>query len=293
MEMKKKKPKKKGGAGKGGVKRPFLLGYIVLAFLIGFVIALLLFRYTGKPTVELTREEPAAVTPEVPALSMDLPGPRVAIVIDDMGHDLKRLRSLLDIDAQITVAVLPHLRFSREVATEAYSRGWEVLLHMPMEPHNLKGNNPGEGALLTVMDEAEVRLKMRESLDGVPYVSGVNNHMGSKFTEDPVLLRAVLGMVKERGLFFLDSRTSPDSVAGKLAREMGVPGVTRNVFLDNTRDEQYIRERLDELVRIARDRGVAVAIGHPYPETIAALKSALYSESFDGVEVVRVSELTE
>ena len=277
MEIKKKKPKTTGSARKGGPKRPFVWGYILLAFLTGFVIALLLFRFTGKPTVESTREVPPQVAPEVPALSMDLPGPRVAIVIDDMGHDLKRFRSLLDIDAQITVAVLPHLRFSREVATEAYSKGWEVLLHMPMEPHNLKANNPGEGALLTAMDEAELRLKMNQSLDGVPYISGVNNHMGSKFTEDPVLLKTVLGIVKERGLFFLDSRTSPDSVAGKLAREMGVPGITRNVFLDNTRDEQYIKDRLDELVEIARERGTAVAIGHPYPETIAALKSALYS----------------
>lgn len=265
----------------------------MLAFLVGFVLALLLFRYMGEPTVELTEEGPPVAEPEAPAVSLDLIGPRVAIVIDDMGHDMRRLRSLLDIDAQITVAVLPHLRFSREVAKEAYSNGWEVLLHLPMEPRNLKENNPGKGVLLTAMDEGELRLLMEESLEDVPYISGVNNHMGSKFTEDPEPMRIVLGVVKEHELFFLDSRTSPDSVAGTLAKEMGVMGVARNVFLDNIRDDQYIKDRLNELVRIARKRGTAVAIGHPYPETIAALKSMLDSMSFDGVEVVRVSELAE
>ena len=289
MEIKKKKKRKK----KGASKRPFTWGYIVLAFLVGFVLALLFFRYTAHPPVELTGEEPSVAAPEAPDISLGIPVPKVAIVIDDMGYDMRRLRSLLDIDAQITVAVLPHLRFSREVAMEAYSRGWEVLLHMPMEPHNMEVNDPGEGALLTAMDDAELRLKMNEGLDDVPYIIGVNNHMGSKFTEDSARIITVLGVVKERGLFFLDSRTSPGSVAGTLAKEMGVGWVSRNVFLDNTRDEQYIRDRLDELVRIARKRGGAVAIGHPYPETIAALKSALGSMSFDGVEVVRLSELVE
>ncbi len=288
MAIKKKKQGKKGGG-----KRPFVLGYIVLAFLVGFVLALLIFRYMGEPTVTRTEEAPPVAEPEAPTVSFVLPGPRVAIVIDDMGHDMRRFRSLLDIDAQITVAVLPHLRFSREVAKEAYLNGWEVLLHLPMEPRNLEGNNPGKGVLLTAMDEGELRLKMEESLEDVPYISGVNNHMGSKFTEDPALMRTVLGVIKEHELFFLDSRTSSDSVAGTIAKEMGVMSVVRNVFLDNTRDEQYIKDRLDELVRIARKRGTAVAIGHPYPETIAALKNSLDAMKLDGVEVVRVSELAE
>jgi polysaccharide deacetylase 2 family uncharacterized protein YibQ len=269
------------------------LGYIAVAFLAGLVLALLLLRYGGPGRGIVREEEAPELRPAKSTIGVEVRRPRVAIVIDDMGYDMRRFRSLLEVDAQITVAVLPHLRFSREVALEAYSNGWEVLLHLPMEPRDMASNDPGKGALLTAMGEGEVRLRMEEDLKGVPHASGVNNHMGSRFTEDPVLMRTVLDVVRDHKMFFLDSRTTSGSVAGTLAREMGVKGVERAVFLDNTRDEEYIKARLKELVSIARKRGKAVAIGHPYPETIAALKSMVGAMQQDGIEVVRVSDLVE
>jgi hypothetical protein len=278
--------------GRPGNKRPLVWGYIAVACLAGLVVVLLILRYSGPGRGLVSEEEAPQLMPAEPAIGVEERRPMVAIVIDDMGYDMRRLRSLLEVDAQITVAVLPHLRFSREVAVEAYSNGWEVLLHLPMEPRN-SANNPGKGALLTAMDEGEVRLQMEEDLKGVPHVSGVNNHMGSRFTEDAALMRTVLDVVRDRDMFFLDSRTTSGSVAGRLAREMGVKGVERSVFLDNTRDPEYIKARLAELVRIARKRGKAVAIGHPYPETIEALKSTVGAMQQDGIEVVRVSDLVE
>jgi polysaccharide deacetylase 2 family uncharacterized protein YibQ len=279
--------------GRPGNNRPFTWGYIAVAFLAGLVFALLLWRYSGPGRGIVREEEAPELRPAKPTIGVEVRRPRVAIVIDDMGYDMRRFRSLLEVDAQITVAVLPHLRFSREVALEAYSNGWEVLLHLPMEPRDMASNDPGKGALLTAMGEGEVRLRMEEDLKGVPHASGVNNHMGSRFTEDPVLMRTVLDVVRDHKMFFLDSRTTSGSVAGTLAREMGVKGVERTVFLDNTRDEEYIKARLKELVSIARERGKAVAIGHPYPETIDALKSMVGAMQQDGIEVVRVSDLVE
>ncbi len=280
--------------GRFGNNIPLMWGYIAVAFLVGFVFALLLWRYVGDRRVVVREEEAPLSVPAEPAIDVvEERRPRVAIVIDDMGHDMRRFRSLLEVDAQITVAVLPHLRFSREVALEAYSNGWEVLLHLPMEPRDMAGNDPGEGALLTTMGEEEVRLQIEEDLKGVPHVSGVNNHMGSRFTEDPVLMRTVLDVIRGHEMFFLDSLTTSGSVAGSLAREMGVRGVQRSIFLDNTRDEEYIKARLKELVSIARKSGKAVAIGHPYPETIAALKSTLGAMQEEGIDVVRVSDLVE
>lgn len=221
--------------------------------------------------------------------------PRVAIVIDDMGQDMRVLDELFEVDAPITVAVLPHLRYSRRVAEEAHDKkGWEVLLHLPMEPKGLSegnGKNPGKGAVLTGMSKREVKRVVRDDLQEVPYASGVNNHMGSKFTEDEALMRAVLEVVKENGIFFLDSRTTASSVARRLALNTGVRFAGRNVFLDNSRDPDYIRGQIDKLVSIARKRGHAIAIGHPYPETIEILKETIPQLRKDGIGVVKLSEV--
>lgn len=221
--------------------------------------------------------------------------PRVAIVIDDMGRDLKALVELLEIDAPITFAVLPRLSHSKDVAEAAHSKGHEVLLHLPMEPKpSADGQkDPGHGALLTSMNAVDVRSMVEDDFKDVPHASGINNHMGSKFTEDETLMRAVMEVVREKNLFFLDSLTTPASVGSRLAKEMGVKGARRNIFLDNTRDGAYIKAQLNGLAEAARKRGKAVAIGHPYPETIAALKDALPGLKESGIEVVRLSEIIE
>jgi len=284
----------------------YLWTLVLLSFVAGFLSALVLVKFWGLEVVltpeekPLARHVPEATRPperpperKIPEKVETKEYSRVAIVIDDMGQDLGRLDGLLQVDAPITISVLPHLKFSRQVADRAHKSGREVLLHLPMEPKDPGVNNPGKGALLTAMNEADVRVVLEGDLEEVPYAIGVNNHMGSRGTEDEVLMRAVLDVVRKKELFFLDSRTTSRSVGSRLAKEMGVKNADRQVFLDNKRDRMYIKGQLDQLVRIARKRGSAIAIGHPYPETIEVLKQNVPALEEQGIRVVKLSELVE
>lgn len=241
------------------------------------------------PPVTAVPPAPEVVTPVKPLV----PKPRVAIVIDDMGQDINKLRELLELNAPISIAVMPGMRYSKETANEAHSKGLEVIVHLPMEPKDANGNDPGTDALLTSMSGEEVRKRTEEGLKSVPFASGLNNHMGSKFTEDEAGMKAVIGVLKKKGMIFLDSRTSSDSVGGRLARETGVKNADRNVFLDNNKDVKYIKGQIEELVSIAKKRGKAIAIGHPYPETIEALRQSVPELEKNGIEVVKLSDLVE
>ncbi len=279
----------KNGNRQGG-GRILVVALLVFSFAAGALLVVLLKGYTGLERrtgeVTVTKEEP-------PSIPVPEPVARVAIVIDDMGTDLGKLESLIDLDVPVTVSVLPHLRHSRDVAEMAHASGLEVMLHLPMEPINPTVNNPGDGALFTGMPTDEIRSLLLADIESIPYLSGVNNHMGSRFTEDERGMRVVFEVLSQRGFFFLDSRTSPRSIALKLAHEFGVRSASRNVFLDNKREKEYIRGQFEELLRVARKRGRAIAIGHPYPETISVLKEALGSLEDEGIEVVSVSELME
>ncbi len=266
---------------------------MAVSFVVGFILAFVLFKYAGLSRfIPAVGERPLArYVPEKPIVPVKKPLPRVAIVIDDMGRDLRKIDAIVEIDAPVTVSVLPRLRHSREVAREAYSKGRDVLLHIPMEPKDAVRNNPGKGALLTSMDEKTIRRLLEEDLGEVPNAVGVNNHMGSKFTENRALMRDVLAIIKEKNLFFLDSRTTAGTVGIVMAREMGVRNAARNVFLDNTRERAYIKGQLRRVVSIAKKNGMAIAIGHPYNETLEVLKEELPRLRAEGVEVVRLSEL--
>ena len=279
-------------------------------FIIGVAVVFLIIKFTGndkaerpdivKPPVATTlpgERGPETVIPDTAdgrtAVHPVVTPPRVSIVIDDMGADLEKLRALMRLDSPITIAVMPHLKYSAQVATEAHARGWDVIMHLPMEPQDMGENDPGVGALLVVMTPEEVRTQMVNDFKTVPYALGVNNHMGSKFTEDAELMKVVMQEVKKKKMFFLDSRTSPDSVVEKLARSMKVDSAVRNVFLDNTREKGYIKGQIRELVSIAKKRGKAIGIGHPYPETIEALAETVDELGRQGVTVVRLSDLVE
>jgi len=249
------------------------------------------------------KKETSTGTPGLPALAKiekpQLPIPpkphlhkaKVAIVIDDLGLDIERLRDILDIDAPIAVAVLPFLPYSREIAEEASLSGREVLLHLPMEPKDSANNDPGEGAVFTYMSEAEVAGQVRKDIAAIPHIVGINNHMGSKFTENEKLMKIVLETAKERNLFFLDSKTTNKSAAHRLAKEMGLKTASRHVFLDNNKDDvEYIKGQILELIEIAKKRGAAVGIGHPHQTTITAIKEMLPMLNED-VEVVPLSPL--
>lgn len=215
---------------------------------------------------------------------------RAAIVIDDMGNNLLAMRDILALPFPVTVAVIPFRPYSREVAESAYQREHEVLLHLPMEAQN--GEDNGEAEVLRVSDPPEQLTQIVDrSLAAVPHVVGVNNHMGSRFTENADRMRVVLERLRQRNLFYLDSVTTPRSSARAAAEALGVPYVARKVFLDDDVDDAAIRRQLDELIATAKRDGQAVAIGHPHPETLSALGGFADLARQQGVEIVTVGAL--
>jgi len=218
---------------------------------------------------------------------------RMAIVMDDMGHDLLSMHDIIQIDAPITVSVLPHLPYSVTVAQRAYRAGREVILHLPMEPRGYPGTRPGNGVLLLRMDKSEIIAQLEENIMDVPYISGVNNHMGSQFMTDEEKVEIVLSHLKERGLFFLDSLTTKDSKGTAVARRIGLPHARRDIFLDNNCD---FKDTLGILHRIADKRdtwNTLVIIGHPHESTIRAISEALPVFRERQIYIVPLSQLVE
>lgn len=215
--------------------------------------------------------------------------PLVAIIIDDMGYQKKTGEGLLSLDLNLTFAFLPFGPYTEKQAYRANRLGREVLLHFPMEAADAKWK-PGPGTVSIDMGREEIHRIFSQNMTDVPYAVGINNHMGSRFTQNSEAMQDFMVAVQKAGLFFVDSRTSQYSVGFFTAREMGVKTAKRNVFLDNERDRGKITVQLRKLLKVAERKGQAIAIGHPYPETLAALKG-LRGEIRRKVKVVGVSEL--
>ncbi len=220
-----------------------------------------------------------------------LPGfGKLVIIIDDLGENLEFARELHKLDFPVIFSILPHIYHTKEVVDFAQKNNIEIMLHLPMEPISYsEGVNPGEGALFVDMEDREIRSRFAESLAQVPGAIGVNNHMGSRFTQDYRGMSVVLDELKKDGLFFLDSLTTSKSVVEELALEKEVDFLKRHVFLDNVQDKDAILFQLSKAENHAIKHGMAVAIGHPYPETLKALRewSDLRNQN---VEVVDISE---
>ena len=216
--------------------------------------------------------------------------PRIAIIIDDLGYDSELAFSFIDLDLPLTLSFLPFAPFTEQIAREASKSGHELMLHLPMEPKNYPSVNPGPGALLLSMDEDEIRKVLDKNLAEIPGVSGVNNHMGSAFTEDRDKIQIVLKELKKRNLFYIDSRTTNNSAGFKLASELGVPVAGRSVFLDNDISHESIKIQMERLLSLARHSGAAIGIAHPYKETLEILKDFSERMKADFI-VVPVSEL--
>ncbi len=213
---------------------------------------------------------------------------RCAIIVDDMGLSLKWAKDFCTIDADLTFSVLPDRPYSEKAARYLHDRGKEVLLHLPMQGN---GKDPGKGAIYQHMSRSDIRSIVRHNLKSVPHVKGVNNHMGSRITADKDIMRLVLEDIRDRGLFYVDSLTTSKSVCRALAPEIGIPMIARDVFLDNERTDSYIVSQINKLVKISRYYSDAVAICHPYPETLAVLAREIPRIRDQGVEIVRVSKL--
>jgi len=214
----------------------------------------------------------------------------VSIIIDDLGNSLRYGKRTIQLPGAIACAILPHTRYSEHLAelTRAYSK--EVILHLPMV--STGGDEPGPGNLDSHMLALEVAMTLAYDLQTVPHAVGVSNHMGSLLTQQREPMRLLMRAIADRGdLFFVDSRTTADSAAGNIAQELGLPHLVRNIFLDNVREVEAINRQFDKLVAIARDHGSALAIGHPYPETLEVLERRLPALASSGVELVSLSKL--
>lgn len=217
-------------------------------------------------------------------------GARLAIILDDMGNDRTNDEAVLALPYHLTVSVLPHLPLSTEIADEAARHGDEVMLHLPMQPDS-ETTRTETIELRSGMPGGEVGSVLTGMLETVPHVSGVNNHEGSKATADSQLMDALMPALHARHLFFIDSRTTASTVAYDTARRYGVPAASRNVFLDDSLNHAAIEEQIDLAVRDADHDGEAIAIGHPHPETIAALRDALPQLKRRGIQLVFASDL--
>lgn len=242
----------------------------------------------GRPTHELRLAPPDTAPPSLPPY---LPGQGVlAIVIDDLGESRAFARSLTKLPFPVTFAIWPRASYAASVARTATEAGLDVIIHQPMEPDGYPRVNPGPGAVLTDMSEDEIRGAIRDSIARLPAAVGMNNHMGSAFTADAKAMRAVMAELAQKGLFFLDSRTSNASTARATAAEFNVVFLGRHIFLDNVPDEEAVLLQLRKAERIALNRGAAVAIGHPHSGTLAAL-IRFAEEHAPGLTMVPVSRL--
>lgn len=214
---------------------------------------------------------------------------QLAIIIDDIGYNGPQGRRAADLDGAFTLAVLPFTPHTKELAQRAYRQGKEIMLHAPMS--NTRDIPLGEGALISDMSYGDFITTLRADLANIPHLSGVNNHMGSQLTQEPEPMGWLMGELVEQQLYFVDSRTSAQSQAWTVAQAYGVPSTKRDVFLDNQRNVKAIHRQLLKAISLAKRHGSAIAIGHPYPETLDVLENTtrLFAES--GVELVPVSHL--
>ncbi len=228
------------------------------------------------PTAEKKAAEPLPAAPlarQKEKVRPSPPRPRVAIVIDDMGYSREVGEKMLDLDLDLSFAFLPAGPYTSRLARKARQRGRDILLHLPLEALDPKWNNKTPGILLLSMTDKALERGFAENLAAVPLAIGINNHMGSRFTENRSAMARLLGLIRAKNLFFLDSRTSPKSVGYQLAGEMGLATARNNLFLDNEKQQDKIVGKLARLLRIAEQNGQAVGICHPRPETYKALRS--------------------
>ncbi len=327
--MAKKKQKRKVRAGWGENWSYLLLVLLIIIALLGGYSAVTTYQETKKRDMERAKSKKplsmerhrmpvkvikvaplqesytAAIIPFVPRAKQKRNAPthatanvsnvsnaaNIAIVIDDMGTTLQELDTLTDLRVPLTFSIIPQLPHATEVAENAYNRGYEVMAHLPMEPKGYPQRRLEQNGLLMSLTDEEIDRRVRACLRLVPHASGANNHMGSRFTEDSSKMLPVMLVLKERRLYFLDSKTTPLSVGYSLAHEVGLRSASRNVFLDNVQEVGAIRLQLLQAAQIARKRGYAIAICHPHKTTMDALSQVLPVLQSEGITFVKMSQV--
>jgi uncharacterized protein len=244
-------------------------------------------RYAGVPAVEIEIVTRAAAGPDVAAKD----SARLAIIIDDLGSDRAVAEAVFALGYPLTISILPNHEHSADIAQEAHRRGFQVMLHLPMQ--SVANETPEARELHPGMPAPEVAAMVDQFLQNVPDAAGVNNHQGSQATADAALMDELMPVLHDRHLFYVDSRTTAATVAYDTAQDFGVRSAFRNVpFLDDVAQVAAVRKQLELSVRGAREKGEAVAIGHPHPATLQALREVLPQAQSQGVRLVPASELT-
>jgi polysaccharide deacetylase 2 family uncharacterized protein YibQ len=251
---------------------------------------LLFFLKSGVRTHTIHIHAGAKASPRI----SDTPGapaaPRLAIILDDLGSDRVAAEAIFALPYPLTVSVLPHHDHSPEIAGEAHRRGYQVMLHLPMQ--SIANETPEAQELRPGMPASQVSALVEQFLQNVPGATGVNNHQGSQATSDPELMDELMPVLRDRHLFYVDSRTTAATVAFDTAQSFGVRSAFRNVpFLDDVAEVAAVHKQLELAVRGAREKGEAIAIGHPHPATIQALREFLPRAQANGVRLVFASDL--
>lgn len=243
----------------------------------------------NKPPVHDSPDAPLQVQPEIPPPENG-GGARIVIIIDDMGMDRQRSHAVIALDAPLTLAFLPYAPALPDITAEASKAGHELMIHMPMEPLS-KTIDPGPLAMRSDMSPPEIHDILKQALSSFDGYVGINNHMGSKLTQNAAVMRAVMADLAAQDLLFVDSKTIHNSIAANIASEHGVRFAERDVFLDHEDSYEFVRASLARLEAIARMRGFAVAIGHPKDATIKALREWIPEVRKRGYKIVPVSEV--
>ncbi len=285
----KRKPNKKKSPKTNLMRAVAGLGVLIILVIIAGVLTrhLLLRKHPVEPVVKprATKIPRFEVYPEkevpphkpipkaVPAIPKKLP--KIAIIIDDIGYDKEIVEKFLGLDAVFTFSILPYSPFQKSIAKSVHSKGFEVMLHLPMEPNEYPMVNPGPGALLTSMSPDKLINQLDKDLDSVPFIQGVNNHMGSKMTTVSTQLYQIFSVLKKRRLFFIDSRTTTETLCKPSAQLLQVPFAQKDVFIDHIQERDFIRKQIYRLIHIANTHGEAIGIAHPHDVTYDILRDVL------------------
>ena len=292
--MTKRKQTKKSGQGlkksgdfKSNISKVFA-GFFILLIIVagaGFFADYYIFKKLPEKKETVSKQPVFEVYPKgeelpgkIPVKGKKQPAgslPKVAIIIDDLGYDHDLAMNYLELDAAFTFSVLPFSPYQKSISTAAYNKGIETMLHLPMEPEEYPEISPGPGALLTSMSPDQLISQLNKNLDEIPFVKGVNNHMGSKMTSIDTQMYQIFSVLKKKGLYFIDSRTTAKTLCKPSARLLKVSFAERDIFLDHVQEPKYIRDQIYKLVKLAGKHGEAVAIIHPYPETYGIIQEML------------------
>ena len=274
---------------------PLILFLILCILIVGFKILEQLQKSKKIEKKEITKLYPPEIKPTIPEKiekKVKKVG-EVAIIIDDVGWNLSIIKEIEKINKPLTLSILPKAPYSKKILDELKDKNYELMLHIPLEP-SPPSQCLDKGLIKVDMNEEEIREVFEDDVkEFLPYVKGINNHMGSLYTINEEKMRILLENIKEKNLFFVDSLTNSKSCGYKIAKELGIKTGKRDVFLDISNDPENINKKIDELLKIAKEKGSAIAIGHAKKETIKVLKERISDFDENGIKIVPVSKLLE